>query len=138
GIRRAVGWLEKAGLVQLRSRERQLVFYLPLAHADYFARKKADKGPADRADKGPADQKPAKSTRCANNPQHSRQTKVEKADKHPVSGKPIAPPTPPAADPSPPLLECGRAGGDSNFIYPRGFTQQQKVVAADLLAGLAP
>ena len=133
-VRRAVGWLEKAGLVAMRSRERQLVFFLPFAHADLSVRKKADKGPADQAGKGPADQTAMKSTLCAGVQEESRQAESRKADKHPVSGKPLKPsPPPPTTSTTATSMDGGRAGREEIWIYPRGFTKAQKAVVADMM-----
>jgi len=96
-IRRMAQQLVKHGLLRIGSRDKQLIFFCPLADTDKNVRKKADSKPTGQAD-----------TSEANNDAISQGEadigQQAQADTHPYTGKPktLPPPTPPAL----------RAGGE--------------------------
>jgi hypothetical protein len=53
-LRRAAAWLERRGLVEMRSNPNQwhLIFFLPMARRGFFVSKKADTNPTGEADRG--------------------------------------------------------------------------------------
>jgi hypothetical protein len=53
-LRRAAAWLERRGLVEMRSNPNQwhLIFFMPLARRGFFVSKKADTNPTGEADRG--------------------------------------------------------------------------------------
>jgi hypothetical protein len=129
-IRRAAGWLEKAGLIRMRSRDRQLIFFLPMAHADFSVRNKAASSPPDQADR-PIDSVLPMTGGREN--KTSRQTKIQKAATHPVSGKPLL--TPPPHD----LVSTGavdNSEGAGGLVFPQFVESDQKPAMAKQLTGL--
>jgi hypothetical protein len=130
-VRRAAGWLEKVGLIRMRSRDRQLVFFLPLAETDYSVRNKADRGPTDQADRGPTDHFHSES---GPSDPASRQTEIEKADKHPVSGKEVN--TSPYNFIGSREPEAGGGEGEISLIFPKSLTSRQKAAIAKNLSGI--
>jgi hypothetical protein len=134
-VRRAAVWLEKSGLVKMKSVERQLIFFLPLADADYSVRKKADRCPTDQADRRPTEPQPHKQRLSGASGDVSRQAETQKADSHPVSDIDIN-------NSSTPLTTVDKgsdpkeAGEGEKFIFPRTITPQQKAAIALKVSGL--
>lgn len=129
-IRRAAGWLEKAGLIRMRSRDRQLIFFLPMAHADFSVRNKAASSPPDQADRPhdadlPMTEGPESKV--------SRQTKIQKAATHPVSGKPLLKPPPHDLVSTGAVDNSAEAGG---LVFPQFVESDQKPAMAKQLTGL--
>ncbi|NUO87679.1 MAG: hypothetical protein HOQ37_16420, partial [Cupriavidus sp.] len=104
-IRRMAQQLVKHGLVRIGSRDKQLVFFCPLADTDKNVRKKADSKPTGQADRQ-ADTSEANHG-AGFREEADRQADIgenAKADTHPDTGNTLNPPPP-----TPPAL---RAGGE--------------------------
>lgn len=135
-VRRAAVWLEKAGLIEMRSHDRQLIFWCPLADTDKHVLNKADRGPTDQAGRGPTGQEPHVCRVSAVPAPQARQIKTAQADGHPVTGK---------ADVNISSsictvvgLENRRAGEEegSDFIFSKTMTSQQRAAIASKVAGM--
>lgn len=136
-MRRAAVWLEKVGLIEMRSVAKQLIFYLPLADADYSARNKADRTPTGQADRTPTGAKPRQPCVTDDFIEQSRQVENEKADAHPVSGKPISiPPAPCLTGSREPEESAGAGGRALELIFPTTLSSQQRAAMASKLDGM--
>ncbi|KDP85621.1 hypothetical protein CF70_013065 [Cupriavidus sp. SK-3] len=104
-IRRMALQLVKNGLLRIGSREKQLIFFCPLAMTDKNVQKKADSKPTGQSDRQ-ADNSQG-NTGAGFREEADREADIPenaKADTHPSTGKTLNPPPP-----TPPAL---RAGGE--------------------------
>lgn len=128
-VQRAAGWLEKAGLIRMRSRNRQLIFFLALAETDKSVQKKAGKGPGDQPGRGPTGRNPHESRVSGDSADVSREIKNQKAGRHPDTGKPVnTSPTP--------FTTVGEGEGVEGLIFPKSLTDRQKAAMAKKIAGV--
>lgn len=136
-VRRAAVWLEKAGLIQMRSRDRQLIFFLPFAEADKSVRKIADRGPTDQANRRSTREAPSMTGETVGLAPEADRPKRPKADGHPVSESYVnpLPPTPREFDQE--EAEKGEGGqGGISFTFPSDTESRQKAAVTKKLSGL--
>jgi hypothetical protein len=122
-VRRYAAWLERVGLIEMKSiwRSRRLIFHLRLAITDQLVRKQPDKNPTRQPDK-----EPDKVTSAQNKPDLSmenrrkRRAEIAQADKEPDKGLKVQPDKHPRSDVNPPTttLHGTVVGVVDNLIWP--------------------
>lgn len=137
-VRRAAGWLEKAGLIRMQSHDRQLIFFLPLADRDQSVQKKAGRGPADQADRPPVAANPHGSRVSGALDGLSRQSKNQQAGRHPYTSVNYVNTS--SSLPSSKNSGCqnGEEEGEEKLIFPATLTTRQQAAIAKKLAGVYP
>lgn len=135
-LQRAAGWLEKAGLIKLKSRDRQLIFSMLLADTDKSVKNKAARGPLDQAARGRTDQDPHKQGLSGESDSLSRQTKIPQAAIHPVNGKHVNTSSSPNELTGAKIGLAGEEGEDFDFIFPSTMSRQQRAAIQSKLGGM--
>lgn len=81
-LRRSLEWLAKAGLIVKQSKDRQLVFYCPLAKEDKFTQKQADTKPTEEVAQNNSPSNPDISSLSEVKENISDAEKIKHADTH--------------------------------------------------------